>query len=248
MKSVKSFNLFLIFVFTSLISLTGPSFSQEETMEQQKQQMQQQVEQQKEQMMQQGEQQKEQMMQNKGAVEKMVGKKQTVEGNVICVQVDEKGNVNAMEQYTECKGVFVVVGKDGKIYTLSGTEEQMKMMAKSPHKMASGQVGGHQRAWIIYGTGAPLDIQKGTQQTVTGTIVCLLPNYAKGTVTPVVGTGPCNEAMPHAHVIYTKDGQVYALSGSEAAIGALEKSPQRTNVPVTGKVLGNQGAWVLYVE
>ncbi|MCI0453929.1 MAG: hypothetical protein L0Y68_02900, partial [Candidatus Dadabacteria bacterium] len=58
--------------------------------------------------------------------------KMDVEGNVICVEVDEKGNVNAMEQFTECDGVFVVVGKDGKVYTVSGTEEQMKMMAKSP--------------------------------------------------------------------------------------------------------------------
>lgn len=68
-----------------------------------------------------------------------------MEGNVVCVEVDEKGNVNAMEQFTECKGVFMMVGKDGKLYAVSGTEEQMKMMAKSPQKKVSGQVGGSQR-------------------------------------------------------------------------------------------------------
>jgi len=41
--------------------------------------------------------------------------KQDVEGNVICVEVDEKGNVNGMDQFTECDGVFMVVGKDGKL-------------------------------------------------------------------------------------------------------------------------------------
>ena len=169
-----------------------------------------------------------------------------MEGNVVCVEVDEKGNVNAMEQFTECKGVFMMVGKDGKLYAVSGTEEQMKMMAKSPKKKVSGQVGGSQRAWVIYAT--PTDVQKGTEQTVTGNIVCLLPSYEKGNVTPVVSTGPCNEAVPHAHVVTTASGQVYILSGSEDAISSIEKSSQRTNVTLSGKVTGNQGAWILYVQ
>ena len=171
---------------------------------------------------------------------------QEMEGNVICVEVDEKGNTVAKEQFTECKGAFVLVGKDGKLYSVSGTEEQMKMMAKSPKKKVSGQVGGSQRAWMIFAT--PTDVQKGTEQTVTGNIVCLLPSYEKGNVTPVVSTGPCTEAVPHAHVVTTASGQVYILSGSEAAISSIEKSSQRTNVTLSGKVTGNQGAWILYVE
>ncbi len=243
MKKLNLASLTLMLVLAFVISFSQTSLSQYEPT---KEQMQQPIEQQKEQIQKPIEEQKEQMMQKKGTMEEMLGKKQTVEGNVICVEVDEKGNVNAMEQFTECDGVFVVVGKDGKVYTVSGTEEQMKMMAKSPKKMASGEVGGSQRAWIIYG--APLDVQKGAQQTVTGTVVCLLPNYEKGNVSPMVATGPCSEATPHAHVIYTKDGQVYALQGSEAAISSLEKNPQRSNVTLTGKVTGNQGAWILYVE
>ena len=175
-----------------------------------------------------------------------VAQMQEMEGNVICVEVDEKGNVNAKEQFTECKGAFMMVGKDGKLYAVSGTEEQMKMMAKSPKKKVSGQVGGSQRALVIYAT--PTDVQKGAEQTVTGNIVCLLPSYEKGNVTPVVSTGPCTEAVPHAHVVTTASGQVYILSGSEAAIGSIEKSSQRTNVTLSGKVTGNQGAWILYVE
>src|SRR3972149_1146102 len=136
-----------------------------------------------------------------------VAQMQDMEGNVICVEVDEKGNTVAKEQFTECKGAFVLVGKDGKLYSVSGTEE-----------------------------------------TVTGNIVCLLPSYEKGNVTPMVGTGPCNEAVPHAHVVTTASGQVYILSGSEDAISSIEKSPQRTNVTLSGKVTGNQGAWILYVQ
>jgi hypothetical protein len=172
--------------------------------------------------------------------------KQDVEGNVICVEVDEKGNTVAKEQFTECKGAFVLVGKDGKLYSVSGTEEQMKMMAKTPKKKVSRQVSGSQRAWVIYAT--PTDVQTGTEQTVTGNIVCLLPSYEKGNVTPMVGTGPCNEAVPHAHVVTTASGQVYILSGSEDAISSIEKSSQRTNVTLSGKVTGNQGAWILYVQ
>src|SRR4030065_295244 len=95
-----------------------------------------------------------------------VAQMQDMEGNVICVEVDEKGNTVAKEQFTECKGAFVLVGKDGKLYSVSGTEEQMKMMAKTPKKKVSGQVSGSQRAWVIYAT--PTDVQKGTEQTVKG--------------------------------------------------------------------------------
>ena len=235
MKKGTLIGLVFTLLFAFVISFAQPSLSQYEQMEEQKQQIQQPVEQQKQ-----------QMMQKKEMMKEMMGKKQIIEGNVICVEVDEKGSVNGMDQFTECDGVFMVVGKDGKLYTVYGTEQQMKMMAKSPKKKVSGQVGGSQRAWVIYGS--PLDIQKGTQQTVTGTIVCLLPSYEKGNVTPVVSTGPCNEAKPHAHVIYTKDGQMYAIGGSEEAIGKIESNPQRSNVTLSGKVVGNQGAWILYVE
>jgi len=55
---------------------------------------------------------------------------QDIEGNVICVEVDEKGNVNGMDQFTECDGVFMVVGKDGKLYTVYGTDDGKKPKEK----------------------------------------------------------------------------------------------------------------------
>jgi hypothetical protein len=172
---------------------------------------------------------------------------QTVKGNMICVEVDEEGNLQAVDK-AECTGLFVVVGDDGKLYTLYGSEEKMKEMAKKAEEnKVSGEVGGHQRGWILYASPIAKG-QKPAEKTVEGTIVCLIPNYEKATVTPVVAQGPCNELTPHAHVIHTKDGQIYALHGSYEAIQKLEASPEKTNAKITGKLQGNQGAWILFVE
>ena len=89
---------------------------------------------------------------------------------------------------------------------------------------------------------------KGATQTVGGTIVCLLPNYEDGSVQPVVATSPCGEHGQHLHVVHTSDGQVYALHGTEESIKNLEATSDRKNVSLEGKILGEQGAWVLYVK
>src|ERR1700758_640842 len=96
-------SIMLGFVF---IILAIPGFAQEEQMQQKKEQMEQQMEQKKGQMMQK----KEEMMQ------KM--KMQTIEGKVLCVEPDQKGHVTAVEKSDCSNGVSVLVGKDGKLYTL----------------------------------------------------------------------------------------------------------------------------------
>ena len=86
---------------------------------------------------------------------------------------------------------------------------------------------------------------------VQGNVICLLPNHAEGTVKPVIATGPCNNLAPHAHVILdtrTKEGNVYAVMGSPEAIERLEKTSNRQNVEVKGKIGGDQSAWILTVE
>jgi hypothetical protein len=214
------------FVFTILAI---PGFAQEEKMEQQM------------------EQQKGQMMQKKGEMMQKMGKMQTIEGKILCVEADQKGQVTA-EEKSKCNGVSVVVGKDGKLYTLSGSEQQMKKMPMMAMEgKVSGTVEGSQSAWIIYAAGAKPS-EKPVEKTVKGTILCLLPDYAKGTVKPVVASGPCNEMEPHAHVVYTEDGQIYALEGSEEAIQKMQMNPERKGVTVKGKLQGNPGAWVLFVE
>ncbi|MFQ5788714.1 MAG: hypothetical protein ACE5H1_12125, partial [Thermodesulfobacteriota bacterium] len=119
---------------------------------------------------------------------------QSVEGNIVCIEVDKEGNLITLEEYTECKGLLVLVGKDGKTYTLSGSELEMKMLATDAVNRISGKIEGNQRAWRLYAsTLEPKEPQKSVEKIITGTIVCLIPDYAKGNVKPIVATGPCNE-------------------------------------------------------
>ncbi len=85
-------------------------------------------------------------------------------------------------------------------------------------------------------------------QTIEGNVICLLPDYNKGNVKPVIATEPCAGLPAHAHVLVSKDGKVYALEGSEEAMHKLEMSSERKDVKITGRVEGNQRGWILRVE
>lgn len=88
---------------------------------------------------------------------------------------------------------------------------------------------------------------EGTK-TITGTVICLIPDYKKGTVNPVIATGPCNTLPPHQHVLMTKEGTVYSLQGLQDGLMKIEAMPQKTDVTITGKVEGNNYGWVLLVD
>ncbi len=179
------------------------------------------------------------------------GEMQSVEGTVICVEVDEKGNMVTKTDVTMCKGALFEIGADGKAYAISGTAEQAKQMMKTGKKQTvSGIISGHERGWILAAASAehPQAAASGDEVKVTGTIVCLLPNYQDLSFKQVVATGPCNEIEPHAHVVRTKDGQVYALHGSEESIKKIESMSDRNEVELQGKIQGEQGAWVLFVN
>lgn len=85
-------------------------------------------------------------------------------------------------------------------------------------------------------------------QSVQGTIICLIPDYKKGTVTPVIATGPCNTLPPHQHVLMTKDGTVYSLQGLQDGLMKVALMPQKENVTMAGKIEGNNYGWVLIVD
>lgn len=168
-----------------------------------------------------------------------------MEGTLICVQVDEEGNVQTMTEFTECTGTVVMVGSD-KAAAVAAKKDDMKSM-KGGKQSVEGVVAGHTRGWIL-GTQSALDESGAKEASVSGTIVCLLPNYEDGSVAPVVATAACGEKDQHLHVVTTSGGQVYALHGSEDAIKKLEESTDRNNVELQGKIQGDQGAWVLYVN
>jgi hypothetical protein len=88
---------------------------------------------------------------------------------------------------------------------------------------------------------------EGTK-TITGTVICLIPDYKKGTVNPVIATGPCNTLPPHQHVLMTKEGTVYSLQGLQDGLMKIEEMPNKTDVTITGKVEGNNYGWILFVD
>ncbi len=85
-------------------------------------------------------------------------------------------------------------------------------------------------------------------KTVQGNVICLIPDYAKGTVNPVIATHPCDGLPPHQHVLVTKT-KVYSLQGLQDGLMKIERNPDRTNVKITGKVEGSeQTGWILFVN
>ncbi|MGB7293447.1 MAG: hypothetical protein WBD99_14845 [Thermodesulfobacteriota bacterium] len=187
------------------------------------------------------------------AATEKTGEMKSMEGNVYCVELDDKGQIIMKEEWTECKGSLVAAGADGKSYVVTGTIEDTKMIMKQPDekKTVSGIISGHNRGWILAAASAEHPEQAVTSTediTVKGTIVCLLPNYQAGNFKQVVAAGPCTELEQHVHVIQTSDGQVYAIHGSEEAIHRIESMPNRNEVELQGKIQGDQGAWVLFVQ
>jgi hypothetical protein len=88
----------------------------------------------------------------------------------------------------------------------------------------------------------------GEKVTVEGNVICLIPDYAKGTVNPVIANGPCNNNPPHQHLLVTKDGKVYTLQGLQEGLMAIAVNPNHTNVKITGTPTENPGGWVLTVD
>ena len=77
-----------------------------------------------------------------------------VRGNLACVQLDETGKANVSKEFTECKGVLYVIGVDGNLYSLHGSDEEMEKITESSKSRMGyrlplrlkGNTGGHQRA------------------------------------------------------------------------------------------------------
>ncbi len=184
-------------------------------------------------------------------------KERIVRGNIVCVELDETGGASVSEDFTQCEGVVYMLGVDGKISSIHGSEQEMKKLsASSKTRMGyrlplrlKGTDAGHQRAWRLYMQSlVPLDEGDSAEVTVTGTIHCLFPDYKEGSVTPEIATAPCNEYENHAHVIYTDEGQTYALHGPHEKITAIEMTSNRENVTLTGNLQGNSSGWILYIN
>jgi len=180
-----------------------------------------------------------------------------VRGNLVCVQLDETGKANVSKEFTECSGLLYLIGVDSNLYSLHGSEEEMKRITESSKSRMGyrlplrlkGKTDGHQRAWLLYTPSLEPHETKDTVRTkVTGTVLCVFPNYKQGNVTTVIADGPCNEYEPHAHFMQTKEGEIYALHGPHEKIISMEKNPHRENVTLKGKLEGNESGWIFYVD
>ena len=174
---------------------------------------------------------------------------ESVTGKVYCIEEDDQGNVVMKADVPMCKGSLVEIGKDGKAYVIKGSAEESAMIMKQTGetKTVNGVLEGNTRGWVLASASA-VQPQPAEETAVTGTIVCLLPNYQSLDFKQVVASGPCNELAPHLHVVKTKSGQVYALEGSEESIHKIESMSQREDVKLQGQIQGEQGAWVLFVQ
>lgn len=183
-------------------------------------------------------------MMDKGKEMMSMEEAQVTEGTITCVQADQGGQLQSLTSFEECTGTLVVVTADKSAAVVAPKAHSKSM--KGGKQTVAGVLDGHTRGYVLASSSALDD--KGTTQTVSGALVCLLPNYEDGTVQPVVATAPCSEKDQHLHVVHTDDSQVYALHGTEEAIKNLENSTSRDQVELQGEVQGEQGAWVLYVN
>ncbi len=176
---------------------------------------------------------------------------QTIEGQIFCVEQDNEGKVNSITQYTNCKGVLLVIDNSGKSYTLSGSKKDIQMLAKDPEriKRIKGNISGNNRAWLFSITSLePLKPEETEEMTIEGDMVCLIPTPHKENVLAVISTEPCSENEPHAHVIKTPEGEIYSIHGPEEKMIELEKSPNRKNVSLTGTVKKTETGSIIIIK
>ena len=79
-----------------------------------------------------------------------------VQGNVICLVYDKKGNVTPMIATGPCDGYpphqHILVTKEGTVYSLQGLEDGLVKIAKMPQRtdvQIKGKVQGNQYGWIL---------------------------------------------------------------------------------------------------
>ncbi len=90
--------------------------------------------------------------------------------------------------------------------------------------------------------------EKAQEVTVEGNVICLIPDYEKGTVNPVIANEPCSGEAPHSHILVGKDGKVYNLQGLQEGLMKIQAAPNHTGVKIAGKVEQTPGGWILYVN
>jgi hypothetical protein len=110
-----------------------------------------------------------------------------------------------------------------------------------------GTVHGHKRALhLMIGSKKYIDDNEIVKKK--GTIYCLLPDYKKTNMNYMISNKPCIDYAPHAHVLYTKDGEIIAINGSRELVKKVESSFEREGVYLTGSISGNEKGKYIYLR
>ena len=178
-----------------------------------------------------------------------------IEGYLICVALDNKGNLETKVEYNDCSGIVALVDRDEQIYTISGSQSDLDKLYKTPKRRLGvlmeqnlrGKVYGHKRALqLMIGSEKYVDDTKIVKKK--GTIYCLLPHYKKTNINYMVSNKPCFLYAPHAHIFYTKDGEIMAINGSKELVREFENSSQRVGVYLAGSISGSEKGKYIYLK
>ena len=175
-------------------------------------------------------------------------KEDIITGSIVCVENNRFGKVNTMYKYNSCDGVLIVLGKDGKIYALSGPDQQIKEIERNPDKIKKlkGQIRGNERSWIFNtSTLKPIIEETVFQQEIKGDLYCLISDSENKNIKAIISNESCNTHEPHAHVISTKNGEIYTIHGDKSKIYELEKTVNRTDVVLKGDLKKKSSELVL---
>ena len=178
-----------------------------------------------------------------------------IEGYLICVALDNKGNIETKVEYNDCSGIVALVDRDEQIYTISGSQSDLDKLYKAPKRRLGvlmeqnlrGKVYGHKRALqLMIGSEKYVDDTKIVKKK--GTIYCLFPHYKKTNINYMVSNKPCFLYAPHAHIFYTKDGEIMAINGSKELVREFENSSQRVGVYLAGSISGSEKGKYIYLK
>jgi len=178
-----------------------------------------------------------------------------IEGYLICVEPDNKGNIETKVEYNECSGIVALVDRDEQIYTISGSQSDIDKLLKAPKRRMGvlmdqtlrGKVDGHKRALqLMIGSEKYVDDNKIVKKK--GTIYCLFSHYKKTNINYIVSNKPCFQYAPHAHVLYTTDGEIMAINGSKELVRKVENSSERVGVYLAGSISGNEKGKYIYLR
>ena len=180
--------------------------------------------------------------------------KQGSEGQILCVENGDQRKIKVNHQIADCDGVYILMGNDGKTYTIIASDEDLRKykLTEQDNYKVDGKIKGNQRAWIIDSTASQDERpSQGGTRNIEGDIFCLLPYYKtskikKSTLKPILSSYPCHELEPHSHVLRSNNGEIYSIFGSEEQITEIEKNP-KDNVLLKGKVKANDSGLLLYM-